>query len=143
MSKICKECHILKPDYKFTGKSKICHLCYNISEYNVISNEPVSVSRKSYLKCKYDLTPSEYNIKLKDQYCRCAICEEFQLDPTKKLFVDHCHTSGEVRGLLCHRCNAALGLLREDKEIAIRLINYIDKYEFLKNPQNLTNKEKL
>lgn len=42
----------------------------------------------------------------------CAICKQA---PTRRpLFVDHCHATGEVRGLLCHGCNAALGFMRDD-----------------------------
>jgi hypothetical protein len=42
----------------------------------------------------------------------CAICKQ---PPTRRpLFVDHCHTTGKVRGLLCHGCNAALGFMRDD-----------------------------
>ncbi len=43
-----------------------------------------------------------------------------------KLMVDHDHTTGEVRGLLCHNCNRAIGLLREDPERLRRAIEYLE-----------------
>lgn len=55
---------------------------------------------------------------------QCAICG----DVPEKLFVDHCHSSGKVRELLCHGCNAALGLMREDPARLVRAIQYINKH---------------
>ena len=61
----------------------------------------------------------------------CAICngEGFLMDPSHKvkLVVDHCHTSGKVRGLLCHNCNRALGLLQDDIGSIQRALKYLEK----------------
>ena len=52
-----------------------------------------------------------------EQDARCAICDDigFKIEQNAKalLAVDHCHTTGHVRGLLCHNCNRALGLLQD------------------------------
>jgi len=45
--------------------------------------------------------------------------------PVRPLFVDHCHASGRVRGLLCHPCNAALGFMRDDPVIAAAATEYL------------------
>jgi hypothetical protein len=44
----------------------------------------------------------------------------------RALHVDHCHTTGVVRGVLCHRCNLALGLLREDASVLRKLAEYLE-----------------
>ena len=48
-----------------------------------------------------------------------------QDEPVRPLFVDHCHASGRVRGLLCHPCNAALGFMRDDPVIAAAATEYL------------------
>lgn len=59
----------------------------------------------------------------------CAICEEvgFKMHEgvNSPLNVDHCHKTGEVRGLLCHNCNRALGLLKDDISRLERSIDYL------------------
>lgn len=62
------------------------------------------------IKRNYGLPIEEYNRMLAEQNCQCKICGK-QHDPTKKrgrLYVDHCHNSNKVRGLLCSRCNSMI-----------------------------------
>jgi hypothetical protein len=53
----------------------------------------------------------------------CAICLEPPVG--RRLAVDHCHKTGEVRGLLCNRCNAGIGLLGDDPQIIGRAVEYL------------------
>ena len=63
---------------------------------------------------------------LNDQGGSCFICNAERGDKTRdKLFVDHCHTSGEVRGLLCGRCNTAIGMLEDDPSLVTKALNYL------------------
>jgi hypothetical protein len=60
----------------------------------------------------------------------CEICG-IQWDPLihkHKFCVDHCHTTGKIRGILCHHCNAALGHLKENNEIINNLLEYNRKH---------------
>lgn len=70
----------------------------------------------------YKLTSQAYN----EMLLSCGgVCEVCGSPPGKKpLFVDHCHATGRIRGLLCGHCNTSLGLLREDISIMERLIKY-------------------
>jgi hypothetical protein len=60
---------------------------------------------------KYGLTEAELTALEQAQAGRCAICRE-ELGPA--LVIDHCHNSGQVRGLLCSACNVGLGSFRDD-----------------------------
>ena len=59
-----------------------------------------------------------------EQDNRCAICGAM---PKKPLFVDHCHVTGKVRGLLCVSCNTALGLLKDSITALEQAIKYLLK----------------
>ncbi len=78
--------------------------------------------RKNKLKTKYNTTPElveELRIK---QENRCAICaNEFTGTP----YIDHCHKTEIVRGLLCHSCNVSIGLLKENSETLSNAIKYL------------------
>lgn len=80
------------------------------------------VSREQRLKLRYKLRPGEYEALLAAQGGTCAICLQ---PPPYKLFVDHCHETGRVRGLLCAPCNSGLGMLRDRPERAARAAIYL------------------
>ncbi len=66
----------------------------------------------------------EYDKLLSKQEGKCAICSG--TEPTGRRFaVDHDHQTGMVRGLLCTRCNNALGCLQDDPELLDRAAQYI------------------
>jgi len=81
-------------------------------------------NRKSHLKRKFGLTEAEYDELLADQGGGCAICGEPPADGVS-LHVDHDHDTGAVRGLLCMRCNNALGLFREDAALLTEAAHYL------------------
>jgi hypothetical protein len=73
---------------------------------------------------RYGLTVLDYEAMLEEQGNRCAICGECP-DEGKKLHIDHDHLRGNVRALLCSHCNHALGMIRENPEIADALGRYL------------------
>lgn len=83
--------------------------------------------RKYMLKHRYGISISEYNSLLVDQQYRCAICEREASELTYPLFVDHCHKTGDVRGLLCANCNRFLGHLKDDARLIANAITYLNK----------------
>lgn len=63
------------------------------------------------------------------QQGRCAVCRTHESElPYPGLVLDHCHTSGRARGVLCGRCNAALGMLLDSEERCLSLANYCRLY---------------
>lgn len=77
---------------------------------------------------KYGLTAGEYNQMLTEQQECCKVCGTHVNDLSRNLHVDHNHETGNVRALLCHSCNTALGLLKEDVNIMNKLIEYVKDY---------------
>lgn len=95
-------------------------------------------ARKSQLKLSYGLTIDEYDTMLLEQNSSCAICETTTPTGKWKVFaVDHDHTTGDVRGLLCNECNRGIGLLKDNASLLRKAADYLDSYDKTK-----TNKEK-
>lgn len=69
------------------------------------------------LQKRYNLTIEDYNKMLKKQNGKCAMCKISQDEISRKFDVDHCHTTGKVRALLCLNCNRGLGLLKDNIEV--------------------------
>ena len=84
-------------------------------------NNPDKVLNKRYQE-RYGITYSEYKARSAIQAFKCKICGVGE----KKLVVDHNHKTLEVRGLLCHSCNCALGLLKDDVEVMKKAIQYLE-----------------
>jgi hypothetical protein len=86
-------------------------------------NRRLEQLREIHLRNKFGLTPQEYDRILEAQGGVCALCER-PPTPGISLHVDHDHATGEIRGLLCMRCNNALGLFGEDPDVLKRAARY-------------------
>jgi hypothetical protein len=73
---------------------------------------------------KYGMTVASYQAMALQQGHRCAICLK-----ERKLVVDHCHATGEVRALLCNQCNVGLGAFADDVEAIERAATYLRNRE--------------
>lgn len=82
-----------------------------------------STGRKYSLKRSYGLTEDQVATMRRNQSDRCALCDEVF---SKTPHVDHCHMTGRVRGLLCHRCNTALGNFKDDPARLRAAIEYLE-----------------
>jgi len=72
------------------------------------------------------MTAEAYDRLHEAQEGRCAICGTPDGGKKARLFVDHCHESGQVRGLLCSSCNSGLGFFQDNKTMLSRAIEYLD-----------------
>lgn len=77
---------------------------------------------KNYGVSRYDFTEM-----MARQKCRCAICRTSLVPDSKDVHVDHDHQTKKVRGLLCQRCNLAIGLFRDSPKIMNAAIRYLRK----------------
>lgn len=94
------------------------------SEYKKNNADKQSRYAYAYTLKKYGLTIDDYNRMFEEQNGCCASCGDHQTLFTKRLVVDHNHTTGKVRALLCNGCNTALGLLKEDEQRILNLLEY-------------------
>ena len=83
-------------------------------------------NRKSHLKRKYGLTLEEFDELLASQGGGCAICGRPDADN-----VDHDHDTGRVRGILCFKCNVAVGQMDDDGDRLIAAAAYLARYDEL------------
>jgi hypothetical protein len=91
------------------GFRRMCKECHKVAQ------------RKRHLSNRYDLTVDEYDKMIDDQNGKCLICGN-----AYKLYVDHDHSTGKVRGLLCDGCNRGIGFLQESKTNLLNSIKYLD-----------------
>ena len=86
-------------------------------------------NKRHELKAKYGITLEQYNQMLGDQNGVCAICKKPETKrlagKTQTLAVDHCHKTGNIRGLLCSKCNLGIGNLMDNPEIILAAASYI------------------
>lgn len=119
----CTDCN-KEFKYSWTSSKRYrCQICQK--RYNKNTN----------LKRDFNITISEYEDMVLEQDGKCAICNSLETtksskDPskTKRLAVDHCHSSLKVRGLLCSNCNTALGKFKDNIEFLKNAISYLEKH---------------
>lgn len=79
---------------------------------------------------KFGISHAEYAELHKQQGGVCAICKKPETatrnGKVKSLAVDHCHSTGRIRGLLCADCNTGIGKLKEDRNIFLAAIQYLE-----------------
>jgi hypothetical protein len=84
---------------------------------SVVKKEMALYYRTKHLEYKYGITHEDYEAMLEQQGSKCAICGiEEKYAENARLCVDHNHDTGEVRGLLCKKCNQAIGLFQDNPE---------------------------
>ena len=83
--------------------------------------------REAVLSREYGMSLSDYRRMEESQGGLCAICGEPEPGKFGNLHVDHCHETGEVRGLLCASCNLGLGKFRDRPDLLIAASAYLEK----------------
>ena len=115
---------------EFIGKhynSKYCS--ETCAQQNTYSRNRIKILNKGYqLWAVYKLTIDDFEQMQKDQNYCCAICKR----DTKKFYVDHCHTTNKVRGLLCMNCNTGLGHFQDNQDWLNNAISYLKQTELKK-----------
>jgi recombination endonuclease VII len=92
-----------------------------------LSSEQVNKHRNRQYLALYGITVEDYDRLFVGQKGKCAVCGKHQNGLKKRLFVDHNHITGVIRGLLCCSCNAKVGAL-ECREYPL-LIAYLKHHQ--------------
>lgn len=133
-SGFCKNCANKYNRNAHKLKSRICKTCNLEQDISQFVSKNTKYSKLVCSKCcnlkKYGINYKEYLQLLEKQNGVCAICFNPETSSNNKvnissLAVDHCHITGKVRGLLCQKCNQAIGLLKDNKVLLQNAINYL------------------
>ncbi len=115
----CYNCKCeVTPDNAYKDSSKKSGLSSECKECHV---------NRRYLRL-YGITRQQAIDLLEHQGGVCGCCQKEVFFTDRRTHVDHCHTTGDVRGIICHHCNTMLGNAKDDPKILARAI------EYLKNP---------
>tara|TARA_B100001094_G_C17781140_1_gene599791 strand:+ start:144 stop:632 length:489 start_codon:yes stop_codon:yes gene_type:complete len=103
---------------------------YNKKRYHSLSEEQKQAQNRRMHIRTYGIQPEDYDKMLTEQNGVCACCGEKETNPKKKhLSIDHCHKTGEVRALLCDRCNRGIGALNDELDILRKAVLYLERYQ--------------
>lgn len=137
----CTLCGAVKPLNDFpknrrsrTGHAYRCKPCHSSlarkwNQENLERRREIDRARyrRRHLADKYGITEHEYDDLLARQGGGCAICKaEVAQADGRRLAVDHCHETGQVRGLLCGNCNRAIGLFGDDPAVLRSAAKYLE-----------------
>lgn len=121
--KICSVCKKELPRTEFPRSTStmegLDHLC------------KTCCSSKWYKK-NYNITLQQKEVLLRDQNYKCLVCDQplIKTGRTRKAQIDHSHSTGKVRGILCPRCNLTIGYIEEaltrNPEVLIRAVKYLN-----------------
>lgn len=96
--------------------------CDNFTPHNKLFTD----RRDGIIRRQYGITLAQYDTMLEAQDYKCVICGNEDEVEGRRLAIDHCHTSGQVRGLLCGPCNRGLGLFYDKPELLENAIKYLN-----------------
>lgn len=121
--KTCKKCR--QKNRVYTDEHRLKRRIY---AFNQRQSEGYFENRKNNdLIRNYNIDLNIYNNMLKNQDNKCVICEN-EFKNSKNIHVDHNHTTGAVRDLLCSKCNTALGMFYENVKSLENAIKYLKKH---------------
>lgn len=117
--KWCRHCEVMKPVEEFSRNSQapsgLQYWCKSCGAKRA----------KTYTRfSKYGINKAVYDILFQQQGGVCAICKTPPLN-SYSLFIDHCHDTGKIRGLLCNRCNNGLGAFGDNAEGVRAALDYL------------------
>jgi len=123
-TKVCNICHKELPLTAFHKNAKgrkgrrgnciNCKLAHNRK-----------MQRARMLRHSFGMTLEHYEAMVKEQNNLCLICEQPETLDLGNLAVDHCHSTGRIRGLLCRNCNSGLGYFKDNIRLFERAIAYL------------------
>ena len=130
--KSCPICGELKERSEFykwksrqDGLTAYCKPCFTERNAKWSKDNPEkakSAAIATSRKIRFNISREDYQQMLVDQDNLCAICKK---EVAWEAAVDHCHTTGKIRGLLCRNCNLGLGGFKDNIETVRKAIEYV------------------
>lgn len=105
---------------------------YSKENRQKLSQQNLELYRKNNVKIRLQrkgIEPTQELISLVKNHCgKCDICDNEGDGRWKELAIDHCHATGEFRGMLCSSCNRALGHFKDSTKLLEKAIKYLGQY---------------
>lgn len=130
INQYCRSCQSTK-NKEYQRRLKKGELLHTKCFYKKGTKEHNDHTKNQCLRYAYNITLDKYNTLFAEQLGCCAICGIHQSKLTKSLGVDHNHTTGRVRGLLCTKCNTGIGHLNENIDILNKSIDYLRLHDII------------
>ena len=130
---VCKSCWAdrqagyAKKDPKHKEKKQIKRVVRESEWSEDRRNKEYERRKCRYLQKTYGITFEKYTEMLRGQGFQCKICGTLDAGGKGVFHVDHCHSSGKIRGLLCVNCNMMLGLVYDKTDVLMKAINYLEE----------------
>ena len=130
--KTCPTCKESKPLQDYWKSQYSCIPCTKEKQKNRWASRSPKKRLHQHLKYKYGVTEEKLIETLDKQNNSCAICKESLPDllvyenRRRGYAIDHNHDSGEFRGVLCTNCNTLLGMAKDNKDILLAAIDYLE-----------------
>lgn len=135
LRKMCRDCGDMKSLNDFhvnrvtpDGRHYYCKECQNERGAKWRAANPDKAKevakrsqRKRHLSSTYGMSVDEYDALLEKQGGVCPLCQR----ELKRPSIDHCHSTGKIRGILCRHCNSSLSVFENDPDAIYRLIAYL------------------
>lgn len=138
--RLCTTCGIEKEldgfhNYKKgpQGKAYRCKECDTVArkayQARQCPEKKRSMNRARIMRSKYGIEPSDFEVMHERAGGLCEICKgpPTNYQGVETLCIDHCHSTGKVRGLLCNKCNQALGLFQDSTWNLEAAISYLQE----------------
>ena len=130
-TKECTKCGVEKPVTEYYHRDKVkgtlrndCKEC--VKAQSAKQEYDAAWFQQHHLRKTYGITLEQYDQMLTEQGGGCAICGTTEPKGKNGRFhVDHCHTEGHIRGLLCHACNLGLGHFKDNVKTLAKAIEYL------------------
>lgn len=128
-TKVCSKClesfpieHFWKSKHHTSGRYPWCRACkrQTYKDAGYAAKNAIGWRRRTY-----GITDEEYQALRESHNYRCAICDISEEEEGKALAIDHCHKTGRIRGLLCNKCNRALGHFKDDPVLVEKAAAYL------------------
>ena len=134
--KQCSRCRLEKDQSLFNvdrgrrdGLQPRCKSCQSLSnKESKAKKDPLELKKRQYkanIKYMYGVSIEWVEERLAAHNNKCKVCGTKMKLYTNTVAIDHCHETGEVRDIVCKKCNTAMGQFRDDPKLIAKAIDYL------------------
>jgi Recombination endonuclease VII len=124
MNRTCSRCTNSYPEDNYYERQAACKPCVRQARKLYVQSNPEKIKALD-LKRYSGITLEHYNRLFTEQEGKCKICGKHATELKKMLAADHCHITGTIRGLLCTKCNCAIGFLNDSLDLVLSAAKYL------------------